>query len=535
MKHPSFLFIILILLAFTGARADNIEVSGPVSGTWSADTVFVVGDIILNSGESLSIAPGTLVLFAGHYKFKVSGSVNAEGTESSPIRFTIADTTGHSDTLTTSGGWFGLEYEHLAAATDSSIFRYCVFEYGKALSADTFGMYGGAFRIFDFGKIAFRQCTFSHNMAIRWGGAVYAENADILVDGCTFTDNRCGLSLFPWGYGGGLCSVSSGPVVINTTFEGNIATGYGGGASFEFSDPELHHNIFTGNYGGLAGGFGFLRSTPSRVVSNNLVTGNAARFFGGGVACNRASPVFSNNTITDNHSSYGGGFYCNDSAVPLIYNSIIRGNTGFGHEVYIWDVRSAPSFFYCNIEGDTSGFEGSGAHEGFAGEYVNNIDGDALFRGAGDFPYALQPSSPCVDAGTEDTTGLQVPTTDLEGVSRVYNGRIDIGAYERNPGQGTGEQTASQITITAYPNPFRERLHIRGEGMKGTRCEVRITDLSGQTVACICDIPVTRGNFLIEADREVLQRILTYSNIYIITCYDLGNTYSVKLINAGQQ
>lgn len=456
-----FFLPVILLPVIMQAQRSSIYVTGAVSGLWSADTVVVTGDVIVNAGDLLTIDPGTLIVFTGHFIFDVKGAISAIGTEADQVRFTVQDTTGFHDTLTNSGGWHGFVFEHLALSADSSVFEHCIFEFGKAFSADTFGQYGGAFRVFDFDRIAFHQCTFTNNYAIKWGGAVYVNNSNLLFDRCLFSANSCGLSVSPWGYGGGLCSNSSEPVVVNCLFDGNVATGFGGGASFESSDPVVQFNTFTNNLGGLAGGFGYLRSTPTRVASNNLVCGNTARFFGGGVACIRSNTVFSNMTVTGNSSMYGGGFYCNDSAVPVLYNTILFGDQGIGHEVYIWDVRSAPSFRYCDIEGDTTAFAGSGAQAGYHGIYENNIDMDPLFRNTGDEPYALQPGSPCIDTGTLDTTGLLLPLYDLEGLSRVYNGRIDIGAYERNPGQGIWVEPAAPLVLSCFPNPAHDHVELR--------------------------------------------------------------------------
>ncbi|MEA3444652.1 MAG: T9SS type A sorting domain-containing protein [Bacteroidota bacterium] len=50
--------------------------------------------------------------------------------------------------------------------------------------------------------------------------------------------------------------------------------------------------------------------------------------------------------------------------------------------------------------------------------------------------WSLYPESPCVNAGTPDTTGLALPTTDLGDGARIQNDTIDMGAYEtlRIPG-----------------------------------------------------------------------------------------------------
>jgi predicted outer membrane repeat protein len=322
-------------------------------------------------------------------------------------------------------------------------------------------MYGGCFRILNFDKIAIRNCSFHRNYAIRSGGAVYARNSDLLIDRCEFIDNSCGLKVYPWGYGGGVCSVSSDATVTHCYFTGNYASGVGGGASFEYADPEMHHNTFVGNTGGLAGGFGFLRSEAGRVVSNNLVVDNTAIYFGGGVAILRANTRLSNLTIVDNHSMYGGGIYCNDSAVPSFYNTILRGNHGFGAQGYIWDYPSAPGFSYCDVEGGYEAFEGSGGSTGYHGTWENNFDEDALFKGTDPYAFSILAGSPCRDAGTPDTAGLEVPSTDLAGNARIFNHRIDVGAYEYSPTAGISEKDEASFSLSAYPNPVRAELTIR--------------------------------------------------------------------------
>lgn len=44
--------------------------------------------------------------------------------------------------------------------------------------------------------------------------------------------------------------------------------------------------------------------------------------------------------------------------------------------------------------------------------------------------FQLQPTSPALNAGTPDTTGLMLPLTDLAGNPRIFGDTIDMGAYE---------------------------------------------------------------------------------------------------------
>jgi predicted outer membrane repeat protein len=479
MKSRLLLFSILLVWTIKGF-ATSIEVSGTVSGTWSVDTVKVVGNLQILSGETLLIEPGVFVCFQGHYEVFVRGRIVAIGAPADSIRFGVSDTTGFADTTSTLGGWHGFLYQRPPVPNDSSLFAYCIFAYGKAVAPDTTGVYGGVFRIFGWDKLSITRCAFRNNLAYKWGGAIYAKESDILITESAFTGNRCGKATPPYGYGGALCSVLSSPVVTRCTFYNNSSTGIGGGASFEYSDPLLQYNIFDQNTSGLGGGFGYLRTSPQRVASNNLVTNNTAVFFGGGIACIRAFTVFANNTVTGNFASYGGGFYCNDSAAPSNYNCIFYGNLAYeGPEVYIWDVRSAPDFYHCNVAGDTAQFAGSGGHLGYHGTYLDNLDTIPGFTGGPDLPYALARTSPMVDAGSPDTSGLQIPAKDIASGTRIYNDRIDIGAYEWNPGPGIPGLASPAGSISVYPNPASGHVMIRISPELKDPVNIRVFNSSG--------------------------------------------------------
>ncbi len=459
MKRTALLLLLTILLQ--QAMASSIIVSGKVAGTWNVDTVHVAGNLRVNADTMLVILPGTRIIFQGHYEIWVLGVIRAIGTVENPILFTVADTTGFADTLSVSGGWHGIFFNQLDPMTDTSFFSFCRFEFGKAIALDSTGVYGGAMRIFNWGKVAISDCAFFHNLAGKWGGAVYAKYADIVVQRSVFRENRCGTMTPPYGYGGGFCSVHSMPVLRFNLFEDNASTGIGGGASFEFSDPVLQYNIFLRNYSGLGGAIGYLRSSPAHVASNNLIEGNMAQFFGGGIACIRCNTVFSNNTIVNNQAAYGGGLYANDSAFPSNYNSIFYYNTAaVGGEVYIWDVHSAPDFRYCNVSGGKEDFQGSGGQQGYHGIYENNLDTVPGFSDSGDHPFSLMEHSPMVDHGTPDTAFLQLPAKDLAYNDRIYNNRIDIGAYEWNPATGIFSSDNNRMRLQIFPNPVRASLTV---------------------------------------------------------------------------
>jgi predicted outer membrane repeat protein len=450
------LLIIAFILTEGSILASSINASGNVSGVWLTDTVFVKGDITIPAHETLSILPGTIIEFKGFFKLEVQGQIKANGLPGDTIVFMVSDTSNFCSQTSGRGGWSGIRIGVSASESDSSLFSYCSFKFGKA-AEDSTNCYGGAIQIKSFSKVRISDCLFNCNYSFFSGGAIYLSDADIKIVHCVFKNNYAGNTGTIYGYGGGLCSMASSPVAMGNEFYTNSSTGVGGGASFDNSNPTFSNNIFINNFSALGGAFGILRSAPTQTLASNLVVNNEAKFFGGGICCIRSSPVFSNLTISGNQSSYGGGFYCNDSAVPSVYNSIFWGNSGLGNSVYIWDVRSAPNFYYCDIEGDISGFQGSGGQEGYHGDYENNLNVNPLFSVSGTYPFYLSEDSPCIDSGIPDVMDLQLPSIDILGITRVVNGRIDMGAYEYKGTASILEKSLNSSNVVVSPNPFNTR------------------------------------------------------------------------------
>jgi hypothetical protein len=84
--------------------------------------------------------------------------------------------------------------------------------------------------------------------------------------------------------------------------------------------------------------------------------------------------------------------------------------------------------------------------------------------GTGENPYQLSFNSLCIDAGTPDTTGMQLPSADLLGNERIWDGDedgiavIDMGCYEYGAPQVDNDPDdipqAVENYLSNYPNPF---------------------------------------------------------------------------------
>ncbi|MBN3035857.1 MAG: hypothetical protein JW861_09750 [Bacteroidales bacterium] len=479
-------FYIFLLFSGLFARemhASHIEVSGLVSGTWDADTVLVTGDIYIPDGEALSVPPGTIVIFMDHYLFTVAGRITAVGTPEDTIRFMVADTAGFSVITSKQGGWGGFRFDHLSPANDSSLFVLCRFEHAKAAGQDTIFWYGGAFFIRDFNRLRIDRCHFVRNRAVKNGGALWTSASDILVTRSLFQNNDCGLDTL-YGYGGAASLYYSDARILHCRFLGNTSTGVGGGLSFEYSDPLVNGNLFADNFSALGGGLCALRSDGIRPVVNNLFHGNSAYFFGGAVALITASIALTCNTIADNTGGAGGGLFVNFESFPVLTDNILWGNTdlgGGGPQVYIWDTFSAPGFYWCDIEGGVDLFGGTGGQPGgFIGVYQDCIEENPLFLSSGDDFYALLSDSPCINAGSPDTTGLFLPPEDYSMNPRLVGGRVDMGAYEYPDLTGDHSAMQQECSFRVYPTVFAESFTIDAEVEQSCHITVILSGTDGR-------------------------------------------------------
>jgi parallel beta-helix repeat protein len=420
----------LLFLSLRTVFSQTPVPGGNVSGTWTlAGTPYLInGEITIPFDSTLTIEPGIIVEFQGHYKLNVQGRLLAIGTETDTIVITVNDTTGFSNPDIPDGGWHGISFINTSSANDSSKIVYCKLQYGKDIGSSWPDNNGGAIRVYNFSKLLIDHCLFDRNIAnsgdYPTGGAIQiSDYSNIMVTNCTISRNS---SI----NGGGIQITNATPSIINCTIINNHATEAGGGiCCWDNGNPLIENVTLSGNTATFGGGVSFYNANP--LLINNIIVNNQATAAGGILFNGISNAILINNTICNNYvSDGGGGIICGgDDSSPIIINTILYGNTaGWNNQVDFWD-NPTPSFYYCDVEGGIGSFPG-----GF------NIDADPLFKAVADSDYYLSDTSPCIGSGidTLEINGnwFYAPTTDIEGNPRPNppGSNPDVGAYENSIG-----------------------------------------------------------------------------------------------------
>lgn len=239
---------------------------------------------------------------------------------------------------------------------------------------------GGMYNTGSFLKLT--GCTISGNRSDYCGGGMYnREGSSPYLNSCTFRENVVEFDL-----GGGMYSIDSSPMIVNTLFAGNTATG--------------------------GGGIACLGSTAELI--NCLITDNTAAE-GGGVHDDDSSVLMVNCTFTRNKAAVDGGgiFHVNGGSQTLI-NCILWNDRiipGIPNEIS--GTGSAPLVTYSNVEG------------GYAGQ--GNINVDPVFADQAFGCAHLCYTSPCRDMGDNSVVTKYI---DFEGDPRITYGTVDMGADE---------------------------------------------------------------------------------------------------------
>jgi predicted outer membrane repeat protein len=431
MKTLRIAFFTLLILNAGISFCNVLEVSDTVQTNtlWDADTVHVLTNLVVPDNVTLTIAPGTQVLFSIHTGMKVKGTLIAVGTPSGSVVFSSYHKLGFDATNmnTSQGSWNGIVFNNLTDDpgamddNDSSRFSHCIFTHVKAIRYD-----GGALVLRKFSRITIDHTTFS-NCSAYGGGILYSQQGDISVDNMVFTDNFCH-------YGASAIQAFQGNIAIsNSRFSNNTSTLFGtvnmmGGTLTAYNCLFTYNRTLSpeGKGGALYASYGDAR------IYHCTFFGNRAEATGGAL------------------SVVGRG---NTSVVNSIFWE--NGNA-MGKQISLSNVTGSADIRYSTLQGGLQAVEEDGGNTTYSGSMEFIIDDYPEFADTLHADFSLLSSSSSINTGLTDSIVSTIPL-DLAGNSRIYNDaadKPDIGAYEF---QGS---TASVSGIRSNISMWRKELQV---------------------------------------------------------------------------
>lgn len=186
-------------------------------------------------------------------------------------------------------------------------------------------------------------------------------------------------------------------------YGGNV---YGGEPRIHVNNCVIKDGASDGNAGGLA----------NASVRNSIIINNTTTYWGSAMLdCDANNCII----VGNNASEYGYTTKWSTLSNCILWNNI-------GYPEY------GCTLTYSAVEGQDIWGDGNfllaHSNDGTSPDsnYVRFVDPEN-----GDF--RIEYGSACINAGTPDISTLELPSVDLQGLPRVLDGRIDIGAYEYYP------------------------------------------------------------------------------------------------------
>jgi hypothetical protein len=395
------------------------------TGVWSTLTNYPVGDVIIPSGQTLTLQPGVNIYMPSNSKMLVQGSLKALGTGQQKVSIT----TSSVSTL-----WAGIDIFNVAAVNDSTILDWCVIQ----RSTDS------AVEIENSPKVRISNCEIKNNSVTGSGGGIRCVNSDILVRGCFINAN-------------------------SSTMDGSAVYWEGGSPRFDHNRIVQNSLSVIYQHGALALILCDLTYVSDNIVLNNSFPGNTGAVYLYGctgtllrhlVANNSSQGLFINNStgswLDIDHCDLvnNGGYGIYSSANIRVKNTIVWGN------------QPANNYQIYNATGNTNRLQVSfscinggiyGIYSISSSYYQNCISSNPLFvdptdgAGSGYDAYSanwrLQDLSPCIDAGDY-----------LSGSWDADFSNPDIGMYPRKlkpsiySAADVAPDQGHQIDLRWYPN-----------------------------------------------------------------------------------
>jgi hypothetical protein len=372
--------------------------------------------------------------------------------------------------------------------------------------------------------------------------------------------------------GGGLYNLNGSPTIANCIFISNYSNDFGGaivseGGNIIIEDCDINNNTSVDTGGGVyfsQSGTGIIRRTKINTNTCTLGSGGGVSTSNGVTSLIMDRCEISGNTTQD----FGGAAVIGDDTSFSIYNSVILGNISDVNTIYMHTTFNTGSheiinctFSGNNLVNNTSGFsttirvttsttvsnsvfwDNDAAGEiyrvgaGITDPSVNNclIDGGfatgtgnidinpnfsspaipafAPFSISDGYDYSLSMSSPAIDSGDN---GALSPVFNLDflGNARIFNGTVDMGAYEDGP-LSVGEVTGNSIKL--YPNPAKEFMILQ---TNEEIVKVELYDISGRKLS--------NNSYSFQNSRIDFESINT--GVYLVKIYTNSNAIQTSKV-----
>jgi hypothetical protein len=216
-------------MSITGNTNNAIHVSGDnvLTGTWLNHGVpYVIGgNVIVNTGETLTINPGCEVRFDGNYKMEADGVLVADGNPDNHIVFTSNLSTANP------GDWRYLQFHDPEAGC---LLNYCDISYGGSSAGSIYGNGTGT-------NLAISNCVIEESGS---AGIYLYNNTSVSISTSTIQNNNAA--------GIYSNSATADAQVSGCIIQGN-QYGYAGISSLEFTNTSIINNAGYGvNLSGAA-------------------------------------------------------------------------------------------------------------------------------------------------------------------------------------------------------------------------------------------------------------------------------------------
>ncbi len=312
----------------------------------------------------------------------------------------------------------------------------------------------------------FKNCLFENNASIICG-AVYNDGSfngecKPLFEDCIIQNNRSTNGDAGAIYNSAIEVGNASPHFNNCVFSGNesssaggavFSNGIGGISEPTFTNCRIFNNL-ANTFGGAIYNQGKAGNASPTLINcliyNNEALSSAGAMYNLGAENGNSNPIITNCTFFGNKAVIGGAIYNNASAPngnasPLISNTIFWGNQAELGPVFR-NVLGKPTIQYSIV--DAEDCEGTNSSNGIG---QTNCGSGMIYNQYPEFVdtlgynFHLKEPSPAIDNGDNefiDQTGVVV---DLDKLSRIFNGVVDIGPYE------FGSMASNAPVITGQP------------------------------------------------------------------------------------